>query len=318
MSDRAPKQGAIRIGISGWRYEGWRGEFYPAGLQQRRELEYASRRLPSIELNGTFYSLQRPESYAAWYRDTPEGFVFSVKGGRHVTHVRRLKDVEQPLANFFASGVLDLREKLGPFLWQLPPSMRFDAERIDAFLSLLPRTTSEALTLARRRQDWMAGRSRLVIDADRPLRHAVEVRNESFVDETFAALLRRHRVALVIADTAGKWPYREDVTADFLYLRLHGETELYASGYTEEALDRWASRIRAWAGGGEPADARRIANVGAESLATRDVFCYFDNDVKARAPFDARRLMERLGIKWEIEPAAPWPAAAPIDTQTRK
>jgi uncharacterized protein YecE (DUF72 family) len=290
----------IRIGISGWRYEPWRGVFYPGGLPQRRELEYASRTLPTIELNGSFYSLQRPENYADWHDDTPPGFVFAVKGGRYITHLRRLKDVERPLANFFASGVLNLREKLGPFLWQFPPFFPFKPERFETFLALLPRTTGEALALARKRQAWMRGRTRLAIDADRPLRHAVEIRHESFVDPAFVALLRRHNVALVVADTAGKWPYREDVTADFVYLRLHGEEELYASGYTDAALDRWAARIRAWADGGEPADPQRISAEAAAPRAGRDVYCYFDNDVKVRAPFDALGLMARLGLQWDL------------------
>jgi uncharacterized protein YecE (DUF72 family) len=296
----------IRIGISGWRYPPWRGVFYPEGLAQRRELEFASRAFGSIEINGTFYSLQRPENFAQWYRETPEGFVFSVKGGRYITHIRRLKEIEAPLANFYASGLLNLREKLGPFLWQFPPSFRFDAEKFERFLALLPRDTERASKLARRREDWMKGRSRFAFGESRPLRHAVEIRHESFVDEAFVDMLRRYEVALVVADTAGKWPYCEDVTSDFLYLRLHGDEEIYASGYTEEALDRWAARIRIWADGGEPDDARRISAQPAQKRRNRDVYCYFDNDMKVKAPYDARRLEEKLGL---ITPAtAPLPA----------
>jgi uncharacterized protein YecE (DUF72 family) len=286
----------IRIGISGWRYAGWRGVFYPQDLPQRRELEYASRRLTSIEINGSFYSLQTPESFARWYAETPDDFLFSVKGGRYITHMLRLKEVDRALANFFASGVLALREKLGAVLWQLPPNLEFDPQRLDAFLRQLPHDTLAALDLARRHSDWMAGRADLHVDRRRPLRHALEVRNESFVDEAFVDLLRRHEVALVVADTAGNWPYREDVTSDFLYLRLHGESELYASGYTEEALDRWAQRIRCWADGGEPSDARHISSKPARVRAARDVYCYFDNDAKVRAPFDAQRLLQKLGL----------------------
>jgi uncharacterized protein YecE (DUF72 family) len=294
--------GKIHIGISGWRYEPWRGVFYPPDLKQDAELEFASRALPTIELNGSFYSLQRPESYAAWYAATPPGFIFSIKGNRYITHILRLRDVEKPLANVFASGVFNLHEKLGPFLWQFPPSFRYDPELVEHFLSLLPRDSEQALKLARKRETRMQGRSRLAIDKNRKLRHAMEIRNQSFVDDSFVALLRKYGVALVVADTAGKWPYREDITADFMYLRLHGEEELYASGYTEEALDRWAARIRAWSAGSEPGDARRISEAPPPRRASRDVYCYFDNDAKVKAPFDARRLIEKLGLEDGLVP----------------
>jgi uncharacterized protein YecE (DUF72 family) len=287
--------GRIRIGISGWRYVPWRGVFYPEELAQHRELEFAARAFDSIEINGSFYSLQTPASYSAWYEATPAGFVFGVKGPRYVTHIRRLREVRTPLANFFASGLFNLREKLGPLLWQFPASQRFDAQRFEDFFELLPHTTGAALRLARARDSRLHGRSTLRIDADRPLRHAVEIRHPSFIDPKFIALLRRHRIALVVADTAGKWPLLEDVTSDFLYLRLHGDKELYASGYTDAALDRWAERIRAWSQGGAPRDAQLAAGPRARSRA-RDVFCYFDNDIKVRAPFDADRLRSKLGI----------------------
>ena len=287
---------AIRIGISGWRYEPWRQIFYPADLAQHRELEFASRAFPSIEINGSFYSLQSPASWQAWYQATPADFQFSVKGPRYLTHILRLENVLRPLANFFASGLFNLHEKLGPVLWQFPPSLRYDAGRFEEFLQLLPRDTEQALKLARRRDPRMHGRSVLRIDANRPLRYAFEIRHASFACAEFITQLRRHHVALVVADTAGKWPYLEDVTADLVYLRLHGDQELYASGYTEAALDRWADRIRAWSGGREPRDARR-AGGAARTAKSRDVFCYFDNDVKVRAPFDADRLMRKLGLE---------------------
>ena len=304
--------GEIRIGISGWRYPPWRGVFYPPDLPQRRELEYASRALPTIEINGSFYSLQRPEFYAEWHDATPDDFVFSVKGGRYITHLRRLREIETPLANFFASGVLNLKGKLGPFLWQFPPNFAWDPQRFAAFFALLPHDTAAALALARRRTALMHGRSRLATDAQRPIRHAVEIRHESFRNPEFVALLRRHGIALVVADTAGKWPYLEDVTSDFVYLRLHGEEELYASGYTEEALERWAERIRAWSTGDEPADARRAGGL-ARPRRSRDVYCYFDNDIKVKAPFDARRLMEKLGLREPdgATPHGPQPAVVP-------
>jgi uncharacterized protein YecE (DUF72 family) len=286
---------AIRIGISGWRYEPWRGVFYPKGLAQKRELEYAARAMPTIEINGTHYSLQRPASFLAWYRDTPKGFVFAVKGSRYITHMKRLVDIEKPLANFFAQGTLALGEKLGPFLWQFPPNFRFDADKLEAFFELLPRDMEAALALARRHDARVRGRTHLEIDANRRLRHAIEVRHESFLDPAFVKLLRRHRVAFVIADTAHTFPYAEDVTADFMYLRLHGDVELYASGYSDAALDHWAAHIAAWAAGGEPADARRVARLKPPARKSRDVYCYFDNDRKVHAPFDAMKLARKLG-----------------------
>ncbi|MGZ8304853.1 MAG: DUF72 domain-containing protein [Telluria sp.] len=287
----------VRIGFSGWRYEPWRGDFYPEDLVHDRELEYASRAVPTIELNGSFYSLQRPESYAAWYDATPPGFVFSVKANRFITHIRRLKDIDGPLANVFASGVFNLREKLGPFLWQFPPNFKFDSERMEHFLSLLPHDTDEGLKLAHAYEPRMEGKVALEVGEKHAMRHAIEIRHESFIDEAFIALLRKYKVAVVVADTAGKWPYIEDVTADFMYLRLHGDKELYASGYTEEALDRWAARISAWKDGSEPDDAHVVSSKPAQKRASRDVYCYFDNDIKVRAPYDARRLMEKLGVR---------------------
>ncbi|WON73477.1 DUF72 domain-containing protein [Nitrosospira sp. Is2] len=284
------------VGISGWRYPPWRGVFYPPGLPQHRELEHASREFPTIEINGTFYSLQTPESFQHWYEQTPTGFIFSVKGARYITHIRRLRDIDAPLANFFASGLFNLREKLGPILWQFPPSFRFDPERMKQFLELLPQDTEQALSLARHREPRMVGRVRLAIDAPRQLRHAVEIRHESFIDESFVQMLHEHNVALVVADTAGKWPYREDVTADFLYLRLHGDKELYASGYTDEALNRWAARIGAWRAGFQPDDAHLISTGFKPKQCLRDVYCYFDNDIKVKAPFDAKALIEKLDL----------------------
>lgn len=289
--------GKIRIGISGWRYPPWRTVFYPPDLAQKRELQFASRALPTIEINGSFYGLQRPTSYLSWYEQTPEGFVFSVKAHRYVTHILRLNHVETAIANFFASGLFHLKEKLGPILWQFPPSFRFVPERFGSFLNLLPHDTEAALEFARCHHEGASDRSYLEIDKKRPFRHAIEIRNESFVDETFIDLLREYKVALVIADTAGKWPCCEDVTTDFVYLRLHGAEELYASGYTDSALDNWAGRIVAWSKGGQPRDAKLIVERKPPARKTRDVYCYFDNDVKVKAPFDARKLIGRLELE---------------------
>jgi uncharacterized protein YecE (DUF72 family) len=286
--------GILRVGISGWRYAPWRGVFYPSDLPQREELAYASRKFSTIEINGSFYSLQRPEFYARWHDETPPDFIFSVKGPRFVTHMLKLRNIEPALANFFASGVANLRDKLGPFLWQLPPMLGFDVERLERFFALLPRDTDQAASLARRRNEKVRGRARLAYGDNRPLRHALEVRHPSFVDPAFIALLRRHRIALVVADTAGKWPLAEDVTADFIYMRLHGDKKIYVSGYTPAALERWAERIRRWQEGSEPDDARRIAPGRPPPRRQRDVFCYFDNDAKVKAPRDAERLTRLL------------------------
>jgi uncharacterized protein YecE (DUF72 family) len=273
--------GQVRVGISGWRYPAWRGDFYPSGLAQRRELAYAASRLTSIEINGSFYSLQRPTSYAAWRADaTAEraGFVFSVKGPRYVSHLKRLRDVEVPLANFFASGLFALGDALGPVLWQLPESLRFDAEVLDAFFAALPRTTAAAAQLAAHHDDKVPGdRALTTSDVDRPLTYALEFRSPTFTTPEARDLLRRHDVATVYADTAGRWPKVDADTGPIRYVRLHGDQELYASGYTDRALDEWATRCRGWAEAGQ------------------DVFVYFDNDMKGYAPHDAMRLIDRLG-----------------------
>jgi len=288
----------IRIGVSGWRYTPWRGVFYPQDLPQRLELWYASRVLPTIEINGSFYSLQRPEYYGRWREETPEDFVFAVKGPRFITHMKKLRDVDAPLANFFASGVFELRAKFGPILWQFPPNFAYDRERMARFFALLPHDTSAALKIARRRDHRMKGRSRLSIDENRPLRHAVEIRHESFLDPAFIDLLRDYNIAFVAAETAGKWPMVHDVTADFVYMRLHGDKELYKSGYSDKALDRWAKRIAAWRRGAEPDDAQKASRRKPPTSKSRNVYCYFDNtDVKLRAPVDAQTLMRKLGLK---------------------
>lgn len=286
--------GPLHIGISGWRYPPWRGVFYPPGLAQRRELEYAARQVASIEINGSFYALQRPASYEQWRQQTPDGFVFSVKGPRFVTHLKKLADVEVPLANFFASGVLALGGKLGAVLWQLPSTLGFHADRLAAFFALLPRTTGAAARLATRHDQRLDGRALTTTDADRPLRHALEVRHSSFETGEFVKLLRDNDIALVCADSAGKWPVLDDVTSDFVYVRLHGDKELYVSGYSDAALDRWASRVRTWQLGGTPTDGRALGP--AAPVREREVFAYFDNDAKVHAPFDAIALACRLGI----------------------
>jgi uncharacterized protein YecE (DUF72 family) len=267
----------VRIGTSGWRYPRWRGSFYPKGLPQRRELEYLASRMDTVELNGSFYSLQRPTSYESWARQTPADFLFAVKGGRFITHLKKLVGVETALANFFGSGVLALGPKLGPVLWQLPAVLSFDAARLDAFLSQLPRTTAQAAALAVRHDARIEGLAWTTTDADRPIRHALEPRHPSFASEEALSVLRRHQVALVVADSAGKWPVFDACTANFAYTRLHGDTELYTSGYSPDALRQWAARVDRWTGSGQ------------------DVYVYFDNDAAGHAPFDAIALAASVG-----------------------
>lgn len=292
--------GRLRVGISGWRYPPWRGVFYPKQLPQADELEFASRRFPTIEINGSFYSLMQPSSYREWYDATPADFVFSVKGGRYITHMKRLRDVDVALANFFASGVLALREKLGPFLWQLPPNLRFEPERVKRFFELLPRSQAELSRLAARHDQRLRARSLVTFDSDLPVRHTLEVRHPSFLDARFEQLLREHGIAACLADSAGKYPVIEVPADDFAYLRLHGAETLYASGYSTRELSSWAKRVN------------RLRQ-------TRDVFVYFDNDVKVRAPFDAQNLTRLANGQRPLplpdalaaideEPRTSWPA----------
>jgi uncharacterized protein YecE (DUF72 family) len=280
----------VRVGVSGWRYPSWRGDFYPAGLVQRRELEYVAFRMSSVELNGSFYSLQRPSTFRAIVDQTPDDFPVAVKGGRYITHMKRLAGVESALANFFASGVLALGEQLGPVLWQLPPGLKYDEQLVAAFFDLLPRTTGAAAELAARHDDKLTGDRVLTECAvDLPIRHALEPRHASFGERGALALLEERDVALVASDSPGSWPYFEEHTADFAYVRLHGHTELYASGYSPASLDRWAEKTGDWR---------------AEGL---DVYVYFDNDARGRAPHDAVALLERLG--WS-------PASAIVSSST--
>ncbi|MFM0052202.1 DUF72 domain-containing protein [Caballeronia grimmiae] len=296
--------GRIRIGISGWRYAGWRGVFYPKKLAQARELEFASRAVQTVEINGSHYSLQTLSSYRAWHDATPADFVFSVKGPRYLTHMLRFRDETAipASANFFASGVLALGDKLGPFLWQFPPNFSFKPESFERFLQLLPKDTHAAAALAQQhdtrvKEPWCEpGRKRA-------LRHAIEIRHHSFCSDAFIRLLRKYGAALVVSDSVADWPYAEDLTSDFVYMRLHGTETLYGGAYSDEALDGWARRIERWAAGGQIEDAKLIASAAPRRRASRDVYCYFDNDQKVQAPFDARRLMERLGIA--LESSAP-------------
>ena len=270
-------RGEARVGMAGWVYPAWRGDFYPKGVTQKKELAYAASKVTSIEINGSFYSLQKLPSWASWRDSTPDDFVFSVKGPKFITHIRRLDDVHEPLANFFASGVLALGAKLGSILWQLPPSFDFEPYLLEKFLAQLPHTTTAAVELASQRSERMTGREYLETDAERPVRHAIEARHSSFGKPEFVDLLAKYRVAAVYGDSGGKWPVIDQDTAGFRYLRLHADTALYPGGFYEPAdIERWATTIEGWLDAGQ------------------DAYVYFDNDTKARAPIDAMSLIARL------------------------
>ena len=267
----------VRVGTSGWRYKSWRGDFYPRGLAQRRELEYLATRMNAVEMNGSFYSLQRPSTYQRIAEQTPDDFAVAVKGGRFISHFKRLAGAETALANFLASGVLALGRKLGPILWQLPADLEYDEARVATFLTGLPRSTSAAAELAAQHDDKLSGdRVVLETDADRPVRHVLEPRHPSFGSRPALDLLTEQEVGLVVSDSPGAWPLFEHRTADIMYVRLHGHTELYASGYSSRSLDRWAAKVQGWLAAGA------------------DVHVYFDNDARGRAPHDAVALLERL------------------------
>jgi uncharacterized protein YecE (DUF72 family) len=269
--------GSIRVGVSGWSYDSWRGDFYPPDLPKRRWLSYVAERMSSVELNGSFYSLQRPTTFRSIVEQTPPGFPVAVKGGRFVTHMKRLRDVEVPLANFFASGVLLLGDRLGPVLWQLPQNLRYDGELLASFLALLPRDHATAAELAAAHDDKLAAdRAVTTASAEGPIRHVLEPRHPSFGSPEALALLSEHDMGLVTSDSPGDWPCFEEDTTDLRYVRLHGHTVLYASGYSAASLDRWAAKLRDWAAAGQ------------------DCYVYFDNDARGRAPHDAVSLIRRL------------------------
>lgn len=310
----------IRIGVSGFRYAHWRGAFYPKGLPQRSELSFMASRVGSIEINGSFYSLQKPSFYRQWCAAVPDNYTFAVKGGRFITHMKKLRNVEPALANFFGSGVLCLGKSLGPILWQFPENMPCDLARFEAFFELLPHTAAAAASFAVEHHHHTRAIEEDAFPEPPPkaaLRYAVEIRNPACLNEPLMALLRKHRIAWVIADTAGRFPYSEELTADFAYVRLHGDTQLYASGYGRQAIARWAQRIEQWSEGSEPAGgvAKRP---GADAHAklekrrrARDVYVYFDNDGSAHAPHDAIALQAALAAKPEVKRRL----ALPVPTQ---
>lgn len=286
--------GTARIGISGWNYRDWRGDFYPQSLRSADWLGFAASVFDTIEINGTFYSLRSPDDFRRWYDVAPDGFRFAIKGSRFITHNKRLEDPETSLANFFASGVLELRGKLGPFLWQLPGQLQFDTDRVDTFLEALPRDTRAARRLARRHDSRVGDVSYAPGSPNRRIRHVIEPRHASFLGPEFVRIARRHGVAIAFSD-ASTWPYTEEVTAGFVYVRLHGPGEVYTSGYSSKQLRRWAERIERWRGADEVDDAVRITDLAAPRRKSRDVYVYFDNDAGGYAPHNAQELMSLLG-----------------------
>ena len=284
------RHGRVCVGVSGWSYRHWRGNFYPIGLPVRLELDYALERFASIEVNRTFYSLLTPASYRRWYEHAPDGFEYAIKGSRFITHNKKINGVEDALANFLASGPLALGKKLGPVLWQLGPGMAFDANRLNTFLGLLPNDFKTAAAIATNHN--LPGRETLTwYESNLPIRHVLEVRHPSWFNNETADIARRHGVALAFSHSA-RWPYIEEITAPFIYLRLHGPRQLYASEYGAVELSTFADRINSWSRGLEPGDAVRISGWGVPSM-NRDVYVYFDNDENGFAPRQAKEL-ERL------------------------
>lgn len=265
------KQGQIRAGIGGWTFEPWRGVFYPDKLPQAKELEYASRHLPTIEINGTFYRTQTPATFAKWARETPEGFVFSVKGPRYATNRRVLAEAGDSIKHFIDSGVLELGDRLGPLLWQFAPTKKFDEADFGAFLELLP-----------------------VKIGSTSVRHVVEVRHDSFCTPAFMALLRRFAIPVVFAEHES-YPAIADVTGDFVYARLQKGDDNIETAYPPKALDAWVKRARAWAEGGAPKDLPIVDAEHGAPAKPRDVFLYVIHEGKVRAPAGAMALMQRLG-----------------------
>ncbi|MEP7057680.1 MAG: DUF72 domain-containing protein [Caldimonas sp.] len=265
------KTSAIRVGVGGWTYAPWRANFFPEGLPHHRELEYASERLTAIEINGTYYRTQKPESFAKWRDETPPGFMFSVKASRYATNQRVLADAGDSIERFVNSGLAELGPKLGPLIWQFMPTKRFDPADFEAFLALLPKSVDGL-----------------------KLRHAMDVRHESFMTPEYLKLARKYKVATVFADS-DEYPSFADLTGDFVYARLMRTESAVKTGYPAAALDRWAARARTWVEGGEPDELPRVEASQGQTKA-RDAFVYFISGAKERAPAAAMALLELLQV----------------------
>jgi uncharacterized protein YecE (DUF72 family) len=263
--------GKISVGIGGWTFEPWRGTFYPADLTHKRELEYASRQVTAIEINGTYYGSQKPESFAKWREETPDGFVFTMKGTRFSTNKRVLADAGTSVERFISSGVTELKDKLGPINWQFMATKQFDPNDFEAFLKLLPKSHD-----------------------GHPLRHVVEVRHASFRVPHFIELVRAYGIGIVLTDKA-EFPHIADVTAPFVYARLQCAREDEETGYPSSELTKWAARAKLWAKGSEPDDLDRVAGPSPDKGASRDVFIFMINGFKPKAPAAAKALIAKLG-----------------------
>lgn len=286
--------GDIRIGISGWTYAPWRGSFYPKGLTQKKELEYASRQVNSIEINGTFYALQKPATFQNWYQQTPDDFIFSVKAPQFITHVLRLKECEEALSTFLASGLLCLGKKLGPILWQFPPMVTLKDDRFEKFVKMLPHSSVEAAELSKGHSDRIEGKAWTETSGNFPFRHAFEFRHRSFENPDFIEMLKANQIAVVCADSGKKTaPYIEDLTSNFAYVRMHGQDPAYKKGYTEATMKKMANRILTWSVGKQAEDAVCVSSKE-PFPGEKDVFVYFDNDEKTTAPDDAIRMLKKL------------------------
>lgn len=288
----------IRVGISGWTFPAWRGPFYPKGLVHRRELEFASHALTSIEINGTFYSLQRPATFQKWHDETPPGFVFAVKAPQYITHIRRLKEIDEPLANFFASGLLRLGDKLGPILWQFPPNVMWKDDRFEKFLRQLPRTRKEAARLAKQHGEKVNGRSFTESNGDGPVRHAFEMRHPSFFTPAFFDLLRAHGAAIVFSHASERSVFVDKPTGDFVYARLHGEGKEFKKGYPPDQVREWAKRAEGWKKDG------------------LDTFVYFSTDQKKYSPAGAVALIDALSSADKNSDAFPTQETRRVETRS--
>lgn len=267
----------VFVGMSGWTYDGWRGDFYPKGHVQTKELNYASQKVNSIEINGTFYGLQKPDTFKKWYTETPDGFCFSVKAPKTITHIKRLKEVEDFVANFFASGLLCLKDKLGAILWQFPPMVTLKDDRFEKFFKLLPHDFKSA-QLCAQKNTLKPERVSLDVSHNYEIRHAFEFRHPSFFNPDFIKLMRAHNMALVCAHAGGKSPYSEELTGAFAYIRMHGEGADYKKGYPKKTLKDFSNNVTSW-------------------MKEHDVYVYFDTEAKEFAPYDAMNLMEILKVK---------------------
>lgn len=283
----------IRIGMSGWTHDCWRDGFYPKKVTRKEELSYASRKVTSIEINGTFYALQKPETFQRWYGDTPDDFKFSVKAPQFITHVLRLRECEEPLSTFLASGLLCLKEKLGPILWQFPPYMTLKDNRFEEFAKILPHTSLEAAELAKNHSAHIKDRAWTKAGGKFRMRHAFEFRHPSFMKPEFIDMLRSYGIAVVFADSGKSSPYCEDLTSDFVYLRMHGDKPTQKKGYSLLELKRLAKKIELWSNGKQPRGAQTVSK-GKPTPGEKDIFVYFDNNATETAPIDALRLTKLL------------------------